>query len=193
MERPEPDLATGLSGSRAEGSERSRVDDSIFVQVMAAFAAGVAVITAIDEQGEPRGLTTTSVTSVSREPPLLLVCVDRASRTLPAIRHSNGFAVNLIAEPHAGVALLFSSKSEDKFAELTWRPGRNGSPVLHEHSHAWADCRTDREIEAGDHIVFIGTVTHGGVFDEVGQRPLTYFRRNFGHFVPSGSGARTSG
>lgn len=164
-------------------AEGARIDDAVFVQLMAAFAAGVAIVTALDENGEPRGLTTTAVTSVSREPPLLLVCVDRASRTLPAIQHSGRFVVNFIDAAHSGVALHFSSKAEDKFAELAWRPGISGSPVLHEHSHAWADCRIDQEIEAGDHIVLIAEITHGAVADDSTRAPLTYFRRSFGRFV----------
>jgi flavin reductase (DIM6/NTAB) family NADH-FMN oxidoreductase RutF len=164
---------------------RHRVDDAVFVQLMAAFAGGVAVVTTIDEHGDPLGLTTTAVTSVSRDPPLLLVCVDRASRTLPALRHAGRFAVNFIAEPHAGVAITFASKAEDKFAELAWRASGNGMPVLDGYSHAWADCRVDQEIDAGDHVVLIAAVTHGGLVEEHGQRPLTYFRRTFGGFAPS--------
>ncbi len=160
------------------------IDDALFVQVMSAFAAGVAVVTTTDENGLPRGLTTTAVTSVSRQPPLLLVCVDTGSRKLPAIRHTAGFVVNFIADAHADVALQFASKAEDKFGAIDWHEGANGAPVLHAHSHAWADCRVEQEIEAGDHVVFIAEVTHAGVADEeAGHLPLTYYRRSFGRFV----------
>jgi flavin reductase (DIM6/NTAB) family NADH-FMN oxidoreductase RutF len=160
------------------------IDDALFVQVMSAFAAGVAVVTTVDEDGVPRGLTTTAVTSVSRQPPLLLVCVDNGSRTLPAIRHSAAFVVNFIAAAHAELALQFASKAEDKFGAIDWRAGTNGAPVLHEHAHAWADCRVEQEIEAGDHVVFIAEVTHAGVADDEAEHlPLTYYRRSFGRFV----------
>jgi flavin reductase (DIM6/NTAB) family NADH-FMN oxidoreductase RutF len=165
--------------------QQERIDDAVFVQLMAAFAAGVAIVTALDEDGEPRGLTTTAVTSVSREPPLLLVCVDKASRTLPAIQYSGRFVVNFIDATHSGVALHFSSKVEDKFAQLGWRPGASGSPVLHEYSHAWAECRIDQEIDAGDHVVLIAEITHAAVADDLERLPLTYFRRSFGRFVAS--------
>jgi flavin reductase (DIM6/NTAB) family NADH-FMN oxidoreductase RutF len=160
------------------------IDDALFVQVMSAFAAGVAVVTAVDEDSIPRGLTTTAVTSVSREPPLLLVCVDTGSRTLPAIRHSGGFVVNFIAAAHTDLALQFASKTEDKFSAIDWSTAVSGAPVLHAHSHAWADCQVEQEIEAGDHVVFIAEVTHAGVSeDEAGHLPLTYYRRSFGRFV----------
>jgi len=158
-----------------------------FRQIMAALAAGVAVVTSVDAAGIPRGLTTTAVTSVSLEPPLLLVCVGRESRTLPAIRHSRRFAVNFIDAAHAPVARHFASKLEDKFADTVWRPGTHGCPVLHEHSIAWAECMTEREVEAGDHVVVIGRIEHGGSADHE-RMPLTYLRRRYGAWaaLPSG-------
>jgi flavin reductase (DIM6/NTAB) family NADH-FMN oxidoreductase RutF len=127
------------------------------------------------------------VTSVSREPPLLLVCIERSSRTLPAIRHSSHFAVSFLAQAHAEIALLFSSKVDDKFAEIDWTAGVSGSPVLHEHSHAWVDCRVSQEIEAGDHVILIAEVADAGVVEQHGGQPLAYFGRSFGQFVPSRS------
>jgi len=159
------------------------IEDTLFVQLMSAFAAGVAVVTALDEDDKPRGLTTTAVTSVSRTPPLLLVCVDTGSRTLPAIRHSGGFVVNFIGSGHAEIALRFASKADDKFGSVRWRAGAGGAPILHEHSHAWADCRVEREIEAGDHVVFIAGIVDGGLADDGIHLPLTYYRRSFGDFV----------
>jgi len=161
----------------------SKLEDAVFVELMAAFAAGVAIVTTVDESGRPRGLTTTAVTSVSREPPLLLVCVEQTSRTLPAIRHSGAFVVNVIEAAQAAVARHFSSKVEDKFAALRWRSGAGGAPVLHEHSLAWAECRVEREIDAGDHVVVIGEIIHGGVSEHGERAPLAYFRRSFGRFV----------
>jgi flavin reductase (DIM6/NTAB) family NADH-FMN oxidoreductase RutF len=155
---------------------------AVLTEVMAAFPAGVAVVTAHDAWGRPRGLTTTAVTSVSLAPPLLLVCVDINSRTLPAIRHSRAFAVNIIESRHAPVARHFASKLEDKFADAVWRPGPNGLPVLHQHSLAWVECRVDRQWVAGDHVVVVGEVLDGAAI-EGGGMPLTYFRREFGGFV----------
>ena len=177
---PEPPATRARSAGDADGTG---VDDAVFVELMAAFAAGVAIVTALDEGGEPRGLTTTAVTSVSREPPLLLVCVDRTSRTLAAIRHSRGFVVNFIDAAQSAVARHFSSKAEDKFGALAWRAGAGGAPVLHEHSHAWAECLIEQEIDAGDHVVFIAEIVDGAVSDDRERLPLTYFRRSFGRFV----------
>jgi flavin reductase (DIM6/NTAB) family NADH-FMN oxidoreductase RutF len=158
---------------------RHTSDVESFREVMAALAAGVAVVTTVDADGKPRGMTTTAVTSVSLEPPLLLVCAAHESRTLAAIRHSGRFAVNLIEAAACHVAVHFASKAPQKFGDSGWRTGRHGSPVLHEHVLAWAECRVEREIEAGDHVVLIGRVEHAAAVDDE-RAPLTYFRRRFG-------------
>ena len=158
-----------------------RLDGQTFAQVMACWPAGVAVVTTIDADGTPRGLTTTAVTSVSLDPPLLLVCVDRTSRTLPALRYARAFAVNVLEAGHAQLARHFASKAEEKFTELAWTPGCDGVPILHDHCIAWAECRTRREIEAGDHLIMVAEVVHGGAEQE--RASLIYFRRDFGSFA----------
>ncbi len=150
---------------------------------MSAFPAGVAVVTAFDVWNRPRGLTTTAVTSVSLDPPLLLICIDLQSRTLSAIREAGSFNVNIIDARHALIARRFASKIEEKFAGTAWRPGRHGNPVLHEHSLAWAECRIERELVVGDHVVFIGEILHAEVHEEE-RLPLTYFRQGFGRWSP---------
>jgi flavin reductase (DIM6/NTAB) family NADH-FMN oxidoreductase RutF len=149
---------------------------------MACFPAGVAVVTTLDADGTPRGLTTTAVTSVSLHPPLLLACVGRGSRTLPALRRARAFAVNVLDAGHAHVALRFGSKAEDKFAELAWTPGPDGQPILHDHCIAWTECRTRSEVEAGDHMILIGEVVYGAADGD--RDSLVYFRRDFGRFEP---------
>ena len=158
---------------------RPALDGDVFRQVMATLAAAVTVVTTVDADGEPRGMTTTAVTSVSLEPPLLLVCAAHESRTLAAIRDSGRFAVNLIEASSSHVAVTFASKDPEKFGDSGWSLGRHGSPVLHEHVLAWAECLVEREIEAGDHVVLIGRVVHAAVGDDE-RAPLTYFRRRFG-------------
>lgn len=149
-----------------------------FRSVMSALAAGVGVVTAFDADGVPRGLTTTAITSVSLEPPLVLVCVGWESRTLPAIKSSGRFAVNFVAAAAAHIAALFASKAEDKFEQARWRPGRHGSPILEDDAVAWIECRVESEIEAGDHVVFIGHVEYGDSAPH--ELPLTYFQRRYG-------------
>ena len=153
-----------------------------FRRVMSGLAAGVAVVTTTDEHGEPRGLTTTAVTGVSLDPPLVLVCVGWDSRTLPAIRHSRRFAVNFVGASSVGLAALFASKADDKFERAHWRAGHGGAPILEHDAVAWLECRLLTEVEAGDHAVLIAHVEHG---DAAGDRlPLTYFQRSYGTWAP---------
>jgi flavin reductase (DIM6/NTAB) family NADH-FMN oxidoreductase RutF len=149
-----------------------------FFDIMSAFPTGVAVVTTLDVDGEPRGLTTNALCAVSAEPPLLLVCVDKESRTLPALQHSRRFVVNFLAEQRDGLARLFASKADDKFAGVAWEPGLGGMPCLAQDSLAYAECVTDRELEAGDHVVITGLVV-GGMAPDPASVPILYFRRKY--------------
>jgi flavin reductase (DIM6/NTAB) family NADH-FMN oxidoreductase RutF len=155
------------------------VDKATFFAIMAAFPTGVTVVTTLDENGEPKGLTSNAVCSVSAEPPLLLVCVDKRSNTLPALRASGKFVVNYLAAGRGELSNLFASKEPDKFASVAWRPARNGMPWMHIDSLAHAECSTVQEIEAGDHYVFLARVEDGQP-PAPGTHPLMYFRRTYG-------------
>ncbi len=93
--------------------------------------------------------------------PLLLVCIDRASRTLPAVRASGRFVVNFLRADRDVLCAVLASKTEDKFAGVAWRVAANDMPVLHEDSLAYAECATQWELQAGDHVVLIGLVVGG--------------------------------
>jgi flavin reductase (NADH) len=160
------------------------VDRDLFVEIMASYPAGVAVVTTLDGDGAPRGLTTTAVSSVSAEPPLLLVCVDLTSRTLPALRAGGTFVVNFLREGRSELARLFASKADDKFEHVRWRPSAGGLPVLEADALAWAECVTVHEIEPGDHVILLGRVEEGaGAADE--DAPLMYYRRSWGVWRPA--------
>ena len=159
------------------------IDRQVFFDVMASFPSGVAIVTTLDADGVPRGLTTTAVCSVSADPPTILVCVDLASRTLAALRARNGFVVNFVGEGRSELCLLFASKEEDKFAHVDWRPTEAGLPLLHNDVLAWAECATVQELEIGDHVVLLAEVSDGGVQPEL-EPPLMYYRRSWGVWSP---------
>jgi flavin reductase (DIM6/NTAB) family NADH-FMN oxidoreductase RutF len=154
------------------------VDRSDFVAIMSAFPTGVAIVTTLEPDGTPRGLTTNAVTSVSAAPPILLVCVARDSRTLPALLHTKRFVVNFMRDDCADVCTLFASKADDKFAQVAWTPGLGGVPVLHEGAIAHAECTTLHELEIGDHVVVTGLVEDGSPPDPA-QVPIVYFRKSY--------------
>lgn len=149
-----------------------------FVHIMSAFPTGVAIVTTVEPDGTPRGLTTNAVTSVSAEPPILLVCIDRASRTLPALRATQRFCVNFMRDDHEEVCRLFASKADDKFERVAWAPGESGVPVLSGGAIAHAECTTLEELEIGDHVVVTGLV-HAGAAPDPAEVPIVYFRKEF--------------
>jgi flavin reductase (DIM6/NTAB) family NADH-FMN oxidoreductase RutF len=154
------------------------VERDEFVAILSAFPTGVAIVTTVEPDGTPRGLTTNAVTSVSADPPILLVCVDRGSRTLPALLTTKRFVVNFMRDDCAELCRLFASKTDDKFGELAWTPGLGGVPILHEGAVAHAECETLEELEVGDHVVVTGLVV-GGSPPGTADVPIVYFRRGY--------------
>lgn len=149
-----------------------------FFAIMSAFPTGVAVVTTLDADGEPRGLTTNALCSVSARPPLLLVCLDRESRTLPAVIHSERFVVNFLAEQRDELARVFASKADDKFDGVDWTPGLGGMPCLRADSLAYAECAVEQRFEAGDHVIVTGLV-EAGMAPDPESVPILYFRRSY--------------
>ncbi|OGO71968.1 MAG: hypothetical protein A3H36_08420 [Chloroflexi bacterium RIFCSPLOWO2_02_FULL_71_16] len=140
-------------------------------RVAGRFPTGVTVVTAT-AAGRPCGLTVSSFTSVSLEPPLVLVCIARTARAYACFEAAQKFAVNVLADDQEAVARLFASLSEDKFRGLAYRPSPAGHPLL-EGVHAWLDCETAARYEAGTHTVYLARVTDLGAGS---GRPLLFYR-----------------
>jgi flavin reductase (DIM6/NTAB) family NADH-FMN oxidoreductase RutF len=139
------------------------------------FMTGVTVVTTVDEAGRPRGFTANSFTSVSLDPPLLLICIGKQAASCETFCKAAGFAVNVLAESQKPVSNIFASKRPDKFAEVAWRKGPGGSPLI-EESLAWFDCARHQVIDAGDHVVIIGAIEAFGSRD---ANPLGYARGGY--------------
>lgn len=144
-----------------------------------AFLTGVTVVTTRNGAGEPIGFTANSFTSVSLDPPLLLVCLAKTSRNFDAVTRATGFAVNILSEAQKDVSNTFARPVEDRFAAVSWRDGPYGSPIFAEVS-AWFDCSTHQVVEAGDHVILIGQVE---AFEDSGLAGLGYARG--GYFSPA--------
>jgi flavin reductase (DIM6/NTAB) family NADH-FMN oxidoreductase RutF len=149
-----------------------------FIRIMRAFPTGVAIVTTVEPDGTPRGLTTNAVTSVSAEPPILLVSVDLASRTLPALLATKRFCVNFLRDDSEELCRLFASKADDKFERVSWRPGLGGVPILEEAAIAYAECSTLEELEIGDHVVVTGLVESGSP-PKAEDVPIVYFDQGY--------------
>lgn len=121
------------------------------------FATGVTVVTTRDEDGRPRGFTANSFTSVSLEPPLILVCIARTIGAAPAFIKADFFAVNILAAEQQAVSTAFGTSSGARFDAVACGYGATGSPII-EGVAAWLECATHETIEQGDHVILVGRV-----------------------------------
>ncbi|MEA2662431.1 MAG: hypothetical protein QOH08_2003 [Chloroflexota bacterium] len=154
------------------------VDRELYRALAGTFPSGVTVVTAMDRDGIPRGLTTQSFIGLSTDPPLMLVSVDRTSRTLPALQHAGAFVINFLKAGTEEISARFASKGDDKFAGVAWTPSpaANGAPILQDCIVAFAECSVEAVHEAGDHFAFVGRVVGGKLAQGA---PLMYFRRAY--------------
>jgi flavin reductase (DIM6/NTAB) family NADH-FMN oxidoreductase RutF len=136
------------------------------------FITGVTVITTIDAAGKPLGFTANSFTSVSLDPPLLLISMANSSANLASFTAGRGFAVNILAEGQKDISANFARRSEDRFASVYWRKGPVGSPLIAGVS-AWFDCTLEQAVAAGDHTILIGRI---GGFEATAHPGLGYYR-----------------
>jgi len=159
------------------------IEQSEFRRVIGHFASGVTVVTTVGPDGEPCGLTASAVCSVSLDPTLLLVCIDRAADSYAALEGSEVFAVNVLGlERGESLARRFADPAEvNQFRGVAYHSVQTGAPVLQD-SLAWLDCRLDRVVPGGDHGIFIGEVVAADARDE--GTPLLYYRGGYGAFRP---------
>ncbi|NBE50141.1 flavin reductase family protein [Streptomyces boluensis] len=166
----------------------SAVDPMAMRRTMGRFATGVAVVTT-SVDGTPHGMTVNSLTSVSLQPPLLLVCLTTGARTTEAVTSSGRFAVNILSARQEHLAMRFAKRGADHFQGLDVIHGRHQVPVIPD-AFAHLECAVERHFTAGDHIVVIGEVLDvcerdgaplgflGGKFSDIAERghePVQWF------------------
>lgn len=152
-----------------------------FRNVLGHFATGVTVVTTRLASGERWGFTVNSFTSVSLNPPLILVCVDHATESFQAMRRAEYFAVNFLAEDQESVSRLFASRSQDRFREIASSEGPRGSPLL-AGCLGFVECRQIASHAAGDHTILVGEVLEAKAS---GGHPLLFYRGSYARLEPS--------
>lgn len=155
------------------------LDANGFRKVMGSLAAGVTVVTMLDRDGRPWGLTATAVCSVSLEPPLILVCVDRQADCYEAFLKAEAFTVNLLREDQQWLSHQFSRKTIDKFEGVLHRQGNNEAPILADVL-GYVECRMHAQYPGGDHTIFLGEAVGFSVTpSEDAGSPLLHFRGSY--------------
>lgn len=151
------------------------VEPPQFRQLLGRFATGVTVLTSRTKSGEPIGMTASSVASVSLDPPLVLVSVDKANDMHAALERETHFILNILSADQEALSRRFAADEPDRFRGVSYRENERGIAVL-DGVVAHLECEKRTSVPGGDHTVFFGTVVGGDVTD---RRPLLYYRGGY--------------
>ncbi len=139
-------------------------DPHAFRNALGQFATGVTVVTTVDKERNPVGVTASSFNSVSLDPPLILWSLAKTAQSMPAYQNSGGFNVHVLASHQSSLSNQFAKSGDDKFDGVEWTPCENGFPILPEYA-ALFRCKTHFQYEGGDHIIFVGEVIDHRTYD----------------------------
>jgi 3-hydroxy-9,10-secoandrosta-1,3,5(10)-triene-9,17-dione monooxygenase reductase component len=158
----------------------STIDSSQFRHVLGHFPTGVTVVTAHPDEG-PVGMAVGSFTSVSLDPPLVAFLPGKNASAWPGIEAAGHYCVNILSAEQADLSGVFSSKVEDRFANVDWTTASTGAPVI-AGSLAWIDCEIEAVYEAGDHWIVLGRVVELDASED--GAPLLFFKGGYGRHEP---------
>jgi flavin reductase (DIM6/NTAB) family NADH-FMN oxidoreductase RutF len=144
-------------------------------QVMGHFATGVTIITTFNKDGQMHGLTANAFTSVSLEPPLLLISVDKKAESYPAFEESKVFTVNILADEQEALSRKFAVSGGNKFEGVAYRRGANGAAIL-DGTLAHIECILYAAHEGGDHTLYLGEIQEAEVRE---GKPLVFYRGGY--------------
>lgn len=151
------------------------IDPKQFRNALGSYPTGVTIVTTVDANAQTRGFTANSFTSVSLDPPLLLICIAKTASSHDVFTKTQGFVVNILSESQKDISSLFASKAANKFEGCQWSNSQNGYPVIADVV-AYFDCKTFNKIDAGDHTILIGEVTD---FAARAAKPLGYCQGSY--------------
>jgi flavin reductase (DIM6/NTAB) family NADH-FMN oxidoreductase RutF len=151
------------------------VDKAEFRRALGHFAAGVTVVTSRAEDGALAGITVTAFSSLSLEPPLVLVCIDKRAKIHDRLKLGGNFAVNMLRDDQELISRRFASSQGDQFQEIGYSLGMSGAPVLEDVISA-VECRITSLLDGGDHTIVVGEVEASHVRE---GKPLLYFRGGY--------------
>lgn len=151
------------------------IDRDTFRAVLGRFASGITVVTARDAQGTPHGMTVSAFSSLSLDPPLVLVCVGNEATMAPVMANTDTFAVNMLSDSQEALSRRFAGKIDDRFVGVGYSESDAGDPVL-DDVLASLQCRVVARHPAGDHIIVVGRVEQGAAHD---GKPLLYYRGGY--------------
>ena len=153
------------------------MDQREFRNTLGTFATGVTIITAKGDNGEKIGLTANAFSSLSLDPPLILVCIDKKSDSTPAFQKGHPFVVNILSEEQENDCWTFAKKGTDKFANAQYGLSSDGVPILKENLSSIV-CNVHEVLEGGDHVIVTGLVKDISRNEE--KKPLLFYTGKIG-------------
>jgi flavin reductase (DIM6/NTAB) family NADH-FMN oxidoreductase RutF len=169
-------MAAAMTDAPLSREYRTGSDPRTLRDALGCFATGVTVVTCLDDEGNPVGLTANSFTSLSLDPPLLLVCVAKAAASADPLGEAEHFAVNVLQTGQQPASITFSTRVEDRFGCTPWALGEHGVPILRDSLSVF-ECARHAVHDGGDHFILVGEVKKATF--EPGLDPLLYFRGSY--------------
>ena len=165
-----------MADQPTSGEYRSGHDPRTLRDALGCFATGVTVVTCLNDEGEPAGITVNSFTSVSLDPPLLLVCLYKQAASALALTKASHFAINVLQTGQQPASITFSTRVEDRFGSTSWSCGEAGAPILKDSMGVF-ECENYAVYDGGDHHILVGQVVKAS-FD-ASLDPLLFFRGRY--------------
>ena len=134
-----------------------QLDPKVLRNAFGSYMTGVTVITAMNNDGAPVGFTANSFTSVSLDPPLLLVCPAKSLSSFDVFANCENFVVNILSEDQQAISNIFAGSKEDRFSQIEWHKDEQGNPII-DGALTHFSCKTERNLDAGDHHLLVGEV-----------------------------------
>lgn len=174
-----------MSSKDIQPTDGAQLDTKAFRAACGRFATGITVVTTVDAGGNPHGMTVNSFTSVSLNPPLVLVCVDLRNSILGHFLDASAYGINILAEDQESVSKRFATSGTNRFDGMDWRPGDVlGVPLL-QSVLATFECAVTQVLELGDHTVLVGEVKAASAVE---GDPLLYFNSRYQKLLADNKG-----
>lgn len=151
------------------------IDPDAFRSLLGRFASGITVVTTVDETGRDVGMTVSAFSSVSLDPPLVVICVARDASVFSELTAAHYVVVNILAAEQESLSRRFAGPVSDRFDGLGYSRAKTGAPIL-DDVLAWCECRVVHRHEAGDHLLLVAEAERGAVRD---HKPLLHYRGGY--------------
>ncbi|MDZ7631274.1 MAG: flavin reductase family protein [Gemmatimonadaceae bacterium] len=151
------------------------IDKDLFRAVLGRFASGVTIVTTVDADGRDQGMTVSAFSSLSLDPPLVLVCIDHGASLWPVLEQAGHFAINILGSGQEALSRRFASREGERFDGVGFTRGGTGVALL-DDTLASVECTIVARVAQGDHSIVIGSVEYGVARD---LQPLLYYRGGY--------------